>query len=423
MKKTMLAMSTSMAIVSAFTVGAIETEQLKSLGTALQDGGVTGLLAITKDVPIPKIPSKWHIETHIKDEEKIKEANAARDFGLALVVQLETVAQQFQEMPPDKGLCDWAYRLLDLADWCASADGIGNLIIAQRCLDIAGVGLGRVTANLDFPLDECKRLASRMSLPPDWLKEEMKRRCRILDTEAGTNLFASCKTQEDMQRVWLAGLRLSKREMLLQAKAEGMDLPDSIFRKDDILPESVLRAAESFFENEAPLFDPNTTPYTWRTCWDMRNHRYLLGDFWILQSIQKARALLRFREEVGYFPERPQLTQDETKEIIEEAKRRGRTITKPEDDLYSDPQRKAFSHAWQTRPNKKKEDQNPYSTAFQAYKEITSGTFYDRDTASIREIERRKKPQQETEQKPPAALTPEEQERLKTIWQEIERQK
>ncbi|MCL2103670.1 MAG: hypothetical protein FWH21_01230 [Kiritimatiellaeota bacterium] len=81
MKKTMLAMSASMAIVSVFAAEITGMERLNSLGTALQEGRVTGVLAIMKDVPIPQIPSKWHGETHIKDEEKIKETNAAHELG------------------------------------------------------------------------------------------------------------------------------------------------------------------------------------------------------------------------------------------------------------------------------------------------------------------------------------------------------
>ena len=402
---TMLAMGASVAAVAALVAGTAESEKLDSLNAALRDGGAIGLLstAVAQGWTAPQIPSKWYVEARLRDEGKIKAANAARDFGLALAVRLETVAQRFQDLPPDGELCDLAHRLLDLADWCASTDGVGNLLLGQRCMDIAAVGLGRVTANTGFPLGECGRLASRMSPPPEWAEMELRRRCRVLDAEAGTNLFAVCRAPDDMRRVWMAGIRLKKREDILRLKAEVTTDSDRLFverllQKDDIVPEPVLLAAADFFEDDPPLFDPGVTPETCRTRWDMRNHRLLLNDL-RPQSIQKALALLRFREEVGHFPERPQLTQEETRAIIEAARRGGREIMNPENDPYSDPQREAFSRAWRASPNRQKKDNNLYSPAFQAYWEITSGTFYDNDTFNVKGMENSKRLQEELEQR------------------------
>ncbi|MCL2104034.1 MAG: hypothetical protein FWH21_03115 [Kiritimatiellaeota bacterium] len=413
-RRIILCIGMTIVTVVAFATETTELKRVENLNVALQDGGIAGLLAVARDIPVPRIPSKWHIEARMKGEEKIRVATAARDFGFALVERLEEVAKHFQELPPTEELCAETHKLLDLMEWCAVADGIGNLLLAQRCRDIAAIGLGRVTANLDFPLDECKRLASRMSSPPDWAS--VAKRCRVLDTEAGVNLFVGCKDSEDMASVMRAGSRLRYpqwKDLALQMKKEGKDVPDEIFREDDIRPKSILQATGDFFEMQVGW--DSETPFTCRTRWDRRNHDYYLVDTGS-QLAQKALGLLRFREEVGYFPEKYQRTSEEIAkrdaEIIEAAKW-GRKVNRFEDDPNYDPLAEAFRLAWRNRPNidkKNTKDYNSYVPAYQAYTEIASGTFYDRDTANIQDIEQRKRRQREREQNP-VIPTPEQKER------------
>ena len=153
-------------------------DRIAVLNRALQDGGVTGLLAVVSDHrwDAPWIPSKWHVENRIKDGERVKVADAGRDFGFRLAKHLESVAEQFQSLPPGEELCSLSLRMCDLSDWCASTDGRENLFLARRCLDLAAVGLGRVTASLDFPLEKCQILAARMSPQPDWMSEAKRAR-------------------------------------------------------------------------------------------------------------------------------------------------------------------------------------------------------------------------------------------------------
>ena len=428
MRRAMLVLGIGMATVSAFAAEATNAERLKCLGIALQDGGVTGVLSVAsaRGWLAPEMPSKWHVETRMKNEDDIRAANAARDFGHALAQHLEPVAQQFQELPPDGDLCARAHLLCDLADWCAGADGAGNLLLAQRCLDIAAVGLGRVTANLDFPLDECKRLASRMSPTPEWAG--VKKRCRVLDVEAGTNLFATCRTQEDMARVWEAGVRLWGRETLLQAKARGEFIPPRHLLEDKSVPKPLLQAAEGLFE--MPEQVGHETPITCRTYWNLRNHSLFTVEL-EPHSVRKALELLKFREAVGYFPEKLRRTPEEIKkrdeEIIKLSKwgikmtKWGIKMTKAEDDPSYDPLREAFRRTWRADPDRDREDYNGYSPAYWAYKEITSGTFYDRDTANIRDVEAAKRWKEE--QQHPKGVNPPpapDMEKLKEIWEQIE---
>ena len=113
MKKAVFMIGIGMMAVSVFAVETATAERLEHLGAALQDGGVTGMLsaASTRGWSVPQMPSKWHIETRMKNEDDIRAANAARDFGLALAEHLEPVAQQFQELPPNGELCARAHAV------------------------------------------------------------------------------------------------------------------------------------------------------------------------------------------------------------------------------------------------------------------------------------------------------------------------
>jgi hypothetical protein len=389
------------AVSAALAAEISGPERLEIFRAALQSGGATGMLAIaqSRGWPAPWMPSKWHAVNRMADKEKIEAVNAARDFGLALAEGLESEAERFQKLPSGGELCALSHRLCDLSDWCAGADGLGNLLLAQRCLDIAAVGLGRVTANLGFPLEECKRLASRMSPPPAWMSIAM--RCRVLDAEAGTNLFAACRTQEDMRRVWTAGVRLWWRPALLKVKGLGTEVPDSALFEDDVRPKPMLQKAASFFEEQEPYDDG--TPVTCRTRWDRRSQERVLAGL-ELQSIEKASCLLRFREEIGYFPEKFVRSKEERlllEKDIEEAEKWGGKITPMEESPSFDPLKESFRRAWMAsakRNLKDYKDYNAYSTAARAYKEITAGKFYDSDTANIRRVEERMKLRRELRQ-------------------------
>ena len=140
----------------ACAVARTELDRVAGLSRLLREEGVPGLLSNVQanKEATPWIPDAWHVGNRIDDPERIQVAKAGRTFGIELAASLESVALALQELPPDEALFAEASNLCTLAEWIAGADGIGNLLLTVRCQDLAAVGLGRLVANPDFPLEQ-----------------------------------------------------------------------------------------------------------------------------------------------------------------------------------------------------------------------------------------------------------------------------
>ena len=127
----------------------IEIQRVRSLSKTLESGGVYGLCSYIQEhqAPAPYMPSQWRVEHRPGSVEQQMIDLASREFGQQLAVQLATIAPEVQCLPPGDELCRRANMLCDLSDWCASTPGYGNLFLAQRCLDLAAVGMARLTAS------------------------------------------------------------------------------------------------------------------------------------------------------------------------------------------------------------------------------------------------------------------------------------
>lgn len=317
------------------------------------------------------MPSKWSVEHRPGSDDRRKIDLAGREFGRKLAVQLDAVAFSLQKLPPGPELNTQAYLLCDLSDWCASTTGYGNLFLAQRCLDLAAVGLARLTASLDFPLADCQKLAARMS--PPWMSVET--RARTLNDEAGTNLFAVSGTQTEMEKTWGSG------GFLMRERRSGISRPQGQEPGRGFVETPTIRNNLDFFEDDN---EPPAAPLTLVRSWDSKRYERIVNGL-ELQNINKALALLKFRSVVGRFPEKAEFSDDQLQQhekAVAEAAKYGLTVSRMDEGQPSG--KAAFAQAWGQRPDRNPADHTLYASAWQAYSEVKSGQFVDQDTREER---------------------------------------
>lgn len=212
------------AAMSAFSASANLDETLlriARLSAAMESEGVVGMLAVAKanDWDCPWVPDRWHVENVVKDPEVAKAADAGRNFAVKLAQELEKTAETFQNLPPGQPLLERSMAMCELAEWVNKSDGIGNLLLTGKCLDLASVGLGRLVADIPFPLKSCQTLAEKVREDGDLI--DVSRRAEILDLEYGTTFFRKCLSDDDLQWAWVAGARRDGLEQKSQKKPFG----------------------------------------------------------------------------------------------------------------------------------------------------------------------------------------------------------
>ena len=351
----------------------IEIKRVQDISDALQRGGISGLCSFIKEhqAQTPCMPSHWRIEHRPSQAGPHLVDLAAREFGQKLAVQLDVVAPEMRDLPPGDELSRQAHLLCDLSEWCASTPGHGNLFLAQRCLDLAAVGLARLAASLDFPLAECEKLAARMS--PTWMSVEA--RARTLNAEAGTNLFAVAGSQTDMEKTWGAG------GFLMRERRSGTSRPQGQEQGWEFIDTQAIKANLDFFEDDNRS---NAEPLTLVHTWDSKRYERIVNGL-ELQNVNKALALLEFRSVVGRFPEKPEFTEEQLQhheQATAEAAKYGIKVTRIDEGQPLG--KAAFEQAWDQRPGGLSENHTLYATAWQAYDEVRTGQFLDMDTRAVR---------------------------------------
>ncbi|HMO41522.1 MAG TPA: hypothetical protein PKE26_15460 [Kiritimatiellia bacterium] len=346
-----------------------EYDRITQLDAALDHGGVDQLLAIAQRNRwnSPHMYSQWHVEHRITSDNSRKVADAARDFGRRLVDELDKYATSLQILPADNEMSQKVLTLLNLSDWCASTQGYGNIFLAQRCLDLAAVGIAHLTASLEYPASECEILAARLS--PDWMS--VATRAQILNSEVGATLFPANGSQEDLENIWGSG------GFLLRESKAGIQRPQGDLPGQGYFVESeLLKANMDFFEDDESVPDYVTLKNTWNS---KRFERIVNGLE--LQNVLKAQALLKFRLEIGYFPERIHFTEEQLqKQQVEIAayEKQGIKVSGKYEGLP--PIKAAFWHAWENRVNRNPSDHNLDALAWRAYDEVKNGQFLDEDS-------------------------------------------
>lgn len=376
--KKLLATILCLGTFSAVAADLDEAGRLDRMNETLQKQGVDGFLEAVRENgwKMTRIPSKWFADTRATNDEERRQMRAARDFGYQLAVQLDKLALEQQALPPENVLYRRAQLLCDTGSWLTETAGYGNVFLARRCLDLAAVGLARLTGSLDFPVVDCEKLAARMR--PEWMG--MAYSLQVLNGEAGTNLFVNASvTNEELDRQWAIGwtMRAMAEKRTLVKKTER---PNASF----VNIQAFTNNLGFFVSYEFPQ-----SPVTLLRSWDLRQHR-LIAIGLELQSVKKALALLEYRSVVGFFPEKFIRSEEERLQLekdIRESAKWGMKITPMERDSSFDPMKESFRRAWLARVNRDKKEDNHYVIAVQAYHEITDSRFYDSDTAQMRSNE------------------------------------
>jgi hypothetical protein len=353
--------------------------------------------------PFPAIPSKWHLENIAREEDRPR-LLAARELGRVLVVRLDEWAQEMLEAGTVRENERMANDLVGLAEWIGSAEGYGNLFLEDRCRDIAVVGTGRIIADLDVSMDIGAALFGRLS-DPGWYNPE--KRARILNAEAGAELFSEFSARSDDKTMYLEarwgkakGIVAMQEFLKLISEYRRSQLPENYkklgrlyrWKLGRIPLTSPLRHNQAFFvEDEA---SPSSGAGIYKPLvkvWEYKQHRAITIFPQRAHYIKYLKALLEYREKIGFFPEEVVLSRGDIERIrsaIEIDKRRGA----PPRDFESEKRRwaniyievaggvtkAAFDRTWKDRFP----DDRSYTAemAAELYDKIRSGCFSDDDT-------------------------------------------
>ena len=215
------------------------------------------------------------------------QAGLWRALGRGIVAEIEKEARFLLEAPTVQDTESRVTGLLDLAQWCTQSEGYGNVMLGRRCLDLAGVGVAKLLVNPDYPQERCDQLVARLSNPR--LDQESGR--RILNQEAGAEVFPPGLNAEEIQRVWGNGRILWRFKM-----NPSRDLD----RTYPIPPETPLIVRNlSFFAD--PDW-PASVARTAKSSWDVKWHERIVNGL-KTQNMERVEALARFRKAVGKFPD------------------------------------------------------------------------------------------------------------------------
>jgi hypothetical protein len=349
---------------------AIADRRITDLPSVMQTEGISGLLkmvAANKIAP-PRIPSKWHLEHRTKNYDEKREAIDAREFGFRIVEELEVEELSQRERFADEMLFDQTVMLLDFSDWCVETVGWGNMVLANKCLELAAVASIRLTANTNFPVEKCEKIVSRLS--PEWMKP--RARASVLNDEARTNLFALAfvESNEELNMACGAG-------WFLMEFAKKNPPPDFRMPPNKSLNIAAAKSNLDFFE-ESPYLPNNISL---RSSWDYRMFECFRGGFGI-HIYREAENILNFRKTIGYFPTKFKKTmeaQEDLERMIKLAEKHGSKVTPVENEPSFDPIKEAFRVAWFNRPNRRISDDGKFITAYKSYKKVITGTYSKHD--------------------------------------------
>lgn len=302
----------------------------------------------------PNIFSRWHIEKHLLDPEQKQFSIEARSCGKLLAEKLTVASTGLAAISEPAELEHRCRTLLSLAAWLTDSPSYGNCLLAARCHDIAATAIARLVADLTYPIEKVRALIRDL----DAAFYSTDYRIRVLNEEAGDRIFQlrhdDPSTRQTLEATWAAG------SMLLLAKKNPTTIDASksqaVKRYEGDL--QILTKNLEFFDD-----DPLTTvspPYTLISSWDRKWHEIFVTGL-DSDAARKARALFSFRENVGTFPT---------------------TVPYTNHPFRSDGEA-AFERAWRPYANGDHASRTLYSTAWQAYDEITRKVFVDSDRRSM----------------------------------------
>lgn len=316
----------------------------------------------------PRIPSKWSVEAHHKIGATRDELIRNRKFGFIVAVTLEGIAETQQTLPVNEVLWTQSLLLCDLADWCTTTQAYGNMLLGRRCLELAAVGLARLSAEMNFPLSKIEALVARMNtnlFNSDYC-------IAVINNEAECELLPAYRmfSDDEMSAIWAAGWTM-RENMLGRTPPPADPVAEQLINKNE-------------FNVNMDIFNPlrfPASPNTLVRLWEAPPHkRFFVG----LQNtcILEAKALFLFRKTVGFFPIKYEFDGIEVaqRQYIIEHPELGLEIWEPPQNPKFEERRMYFRKAWLNRVPK---DDRTHVSAWVAFHKVHNGAFLDSDTAEI----------------------------------------
>lgn len=278
----------------------IQAEDLTSDSTAslLSRADLTGFLAEAKarTWKAPRIYSRWHVENVAKPDAHA-EMMQARAIGRQFVDLLDGWAERVHLPADPKKDFDHAKVLLDFADWIGEPNGYGNVALAGRSRDIATVPLGRLTVNLEYPIEKVKELAARLQAD----EYDPSRRMEMLNGEIGMTVFvpdlrARKAGFSEIERTFAMGSILKRHR-----SNPDRNSPDPFVAAamQAALASPMAQLSDlSFFDDD----NIGTVGgiFTLSRMWEGKWHRYVGNESLNARALRK---LVEWRSMVGYFPD------------------------------------------------------------------------------------------------------------------------
>lgn len=317
-----------------------ELDAVRGLNSYLQGNGIIAFAQAAGDNrwKAPTISSRWYAEKVALPRDASLEREK-RDFGKALETRIAELVPQFRASRDGAEIYRRCVLLIRLADWLSASEGYGNLFLAARCKDVATVGLGPLVANLDFPMEKIAGLLPSLAPPTSSL------RARVLNQEAGVQLFSKTATQDELESVWRSGALLMLENTNPKLRETRLSHPEV-----KVIETVAIRSNLAFFTD-----DDLPTPPTTANLWSRKNHERLVTGLDV-PNVRKLLALAAFRQAVKAFPTKPSYGKH---------------------DFESDG-KAAFDEAW--RPHATPETHALFALAWLTFDLIQRGEFLDQDT-------------------------------------------
>ena len=339
--------------------------------TRMAEQGPRELLAFINKGKIPTFPirSAWFVECITNDAQRAKVEQARRDFGKAFLVSLETFAETLNAPAEAKDRENTAKLLLDLADWCVSKPGYGNVFLFNRLQDLASVPTAYLVVDMDVSADTIEPILSRLVSYPDDCKyfiaalndESPVKFSTPLGVRPIKGVWDSDRSRinerwsNSLGGVWNANLK----KIADLRKRNGMARPFAAGKEDrDSTPGNL-----AFFVDDdiAKMPKPGTT----LNFWNVKFHSKLILGL-STQNNDYVKGTWLFRQKVGGFPTEPHVSWWNTREAKENIK---------------SPIKAAFGRAW--HPFAEEFDWMD-ACAVMVYEGVAKREFFDEDTKKIR---------------------------------------
>jgi len=250
---------------------------------------------IEKSWHSPYIDSQWYVNRITNMEARIQ-AQTARDIGYRIAIKLDGTAPSINQPAPWSVYERNAYMLLTLGNWLSKSDGYGNIVLANRCYDMAYISLAKMIFDTSCPTSTIACLLSIYDM--SWYNP-----CRIaaiLAKESGMPSFGSVATKRNIDSDAMYG---ALEEELSAAMKAAVSNPVGQ------VSEIVLHNGKRVTIDRQQLDDVflGATVETVRDGWHSTHLRLLLCNAPAKNNDRKERLLsfLRFRTVVGSFPTHP----------------------------------------------------------------------------------------------------------------------